>query len=48
MLFDFKIGPKGIEFVIEVDPDMPLFIYSDYNRLKQILINLLSNSMKYT
>jgi signal transduction histidine kinase len=37
-----------LDFTIKVDDDVPLEIYSDKFRLLQILINLVSNSIKFT
>ncbi|MCL1827431.1 MAG: ATP-binding protein, partial [Candidatus Cloacimonetes bacterium] len=42
------IGSKPIEFLLEVSPDLNLILNGDEIRLKQILNNLLSNSIKYT
>ena len=39
---------KGLEFTIDVDPTMPAQLLSDEVRIKQILINLLNNAVKYT
>jgi hypothetical protein len=39
---------KGLTFEIEVNPDVPALIYSDEQRLHQILRNLLSNAVKFT
>lgn len=39
---------KGLDFTIDVDPTMPLQLMSDEVRIKQILINLLNNAVKYT
>ena len=39
---------KGLTFGIEVNPDVPALIYSDEQRLQQILRNLLSNAVKFT
>lgn len=43
-----RASSKGCEFVINKSEDIPDFIISDEQRLKQILINLLSNSVKFT
>jgi signal transduction histidine kinase/DNA-binding response OmpR family regulator len=43
-----RIGAKPIEFRIEVSEQLPLCLYGDELRLKQILNNLLSNAIKYT
>ena len=39
---------KGLEFSVDVDPDMPSQLFADEVRIKQILINLLNNAVKYT
>ena len=39
---------KGLEFRIEVDPQVPAELYGDEVRIKQILVNLLNNAVKYT
>ena len=39
---------KGLRFTIELDPSMPAELYGDEIRIKQILVNLLNNAVKYT
>jgi HAMP domain-containing protein/CheY-like chemotaxis protein/signal transduction histidine kinase len=39
---------KGLALAIEVDPELPPSIYTDGQRLQQVLKNLLSNAFKFT
>ena len=42
------IGSKQIEFILDIDENLPTFLYGDELRIKQILNNILSNAFKYT
>ncbi|MGJ0491995.1 response regulator [Methylobacter sp.] len=43
-----KFVEKGLEFIIDVSEAVPRFIQTDSLRLKQVLINLLTNAIKFT
>ena len=47
-VLQFKAEEKGIELSYEIDSKLPSYLIVDQNRLRQILINLLSNGIKYT
>lgn len=47
-LFLFRSKAKGLKFKIKYDDNLPKFITLDEQRLKQVLINLLSNALKFT
>ncbi len=43
-----RASEKGVELVGDVRPDVPRIVVGDVTRLRQILLNLLSNSLKFT
>ncbi|MEN6473547.1 MAG: response regulator [Syntrophaceae bacterium] len=47
-LLSHKAMEKGVELLITVDEDVPYELMGDQLRLSQVLINLLSNSIKFT
>ena len=44
----FKAKEKGLKFSIDVDKNLPDMLYGDEVRIRQILINILNNAVKYT
>ncbi len=43
-----KAKDKGILYTINVDPSIPTGLYGDGTKIRQIIINLLNNAVKYT
>lgn len=43
-----KAKQKGLEFHLDIDSSIPSMLYGDEVRIKQVLINILNNSVKYT
>jgi CheY-like chemotaxis protein/nitrogen-specific signal transduction histidine kinase len=47
-IFTLKIRNKGLDFQITIDPDLPESLLLDEIRLRQTLLNLTSNAIKFT
>ena len=43
-----KAKEKNLEFHVNIAPDIPAELYGDEVRIKQILINMVNNAIKYT
>ncbi|SFH69070.1 Signal transduction histidine kinase [Pseudobutyrivibrio sp. OR37] len=43
-----KATDKRLDFIVEVDPNIPKRLYGDDVRIEQIIINILNNAVKYT
>lgn len=47
-IFFFKASEKGLKLLLIAENGFPEFLYTDETRMRQILLNLVSNALKYT
>lgn len=47
-MFWMRAKEKGLDFRTDIDPMLPTELFGDEVRIKQILINVLNNAIKYT
>ena len=43
-----RIGEKPIELIVNIDETIPKVLYGDHTRVKQVILNILTNAAKYT
>jgi two-component system CheB/CheR fusion protein len=47
-LFTLQCKEKDLELYFELDDDLPNYVYADASKLRQVLINLIGNAVKFT
>ena len=47
-LFDITVREKGLELVLDFDAGCPTWVHADPVRIKQILVNIVGNAVKFT
>ena len=47
-MITFRMSEKNLEFITDVDETLPDKLYGDMIRVRQVIINILTNAVKYT
>ena len=48
MMFRYRIEANGLQLIVELDKGVPRYVTADEGKLKQVLINLIGNAIKFT
>ncbi|GAA4025814.1 response regulator [Actimicrobium antarcticum] len=47
-IFKYQVNARGLQLVTDIDPDTPGALRGDPHHLRQVLVNLMSNAIKFT
>jgi DegV family protein with EDD domain len=47
-IINVRMQEKNLQFIVDIDENLPRVLYGDERRIKQVILNLLTNAVKYT